>query len=54
MPGIPTAVLEALYTAYTTVQPPVHAKVLGKILFGKMLNTVFPNVGAASEHSKYH
>ena len=37
--------LDAIYAAYTTAQPPVHAKVLGKILFGKMLNTVFPNIG---------
>ena len=37
--------LEALYTAYTTSTPPVHAKLLGKILFAKMLNAVFPNVG---------
>ena len=37
--------LEVLYAAYTLAAPPVHAKVLGKILFGKMLNTVFPNVG---------
>ena len=26
-------------------RPPVHAKVIGKILFGKMLNAVFPNIG---------
>ena len=25
--------LEALYTAYTSCAPPVHAKILGKILF---------------------
>ena len=37
--------LETLYAAYTTAQPPVHAKLLGKILFGKMLNAVFPNIG---------
>jgi hypothetical protein len=37
--------LEALYTAYATTVPPVHAKVLGKILFGKMLNAIFPNIG---------
>jgi hypothetical protein len=37
--------LDALYTAYTTAAPPVHAKLLGKILFGKMLNAVFPNIG---------
>ena len=29
--------LEALYGAYVAASPPVHAKVLGKILFGKML-----------------
>ena len=37
--------LEALYTAYTSSAPPVHAKLLGKILFGKMLNAIFPNIG---------
>ena len=37
--------LEALHTAYTTSVPPVHTKVLGKILFGKMLNAVYANVG---------
>ena len=37
--------LEPLYTAYATSAPPVHAKVLGKILFAKMLNSVFPNIG---------
>jgi hypothetical protein len=37
--------LEALYTAYTTASPPVHSKLLGKILFAKMLNVVYPNVG---------
>ena len=37
--------LEALYTAYTSCVPSVHAKLLGKILFAKMLNVVYPNVG---------
>jgi hypothetical protein len=37
--------LEALYSAYTTAVPPVHAKTLGKILFGKMLNAVYPSIG---------
>ena len=37
--------LEILYVAYTTCVPPVHAKVLGKILFAKMLNAVYPNIG---------
>ena len=37
--------LEPLYTAYATSAPPVHAKPLGKILFAKMLNSVFPNIG---------
>ncbi len=37
--------LEVLYAAYTLAVPPVHAKLMGKILFGKMLNAVFPNVG---------
>ena len=37
--------LETLYVAYTTCVPPIHQKVLGKILFGKMLNAVYPNIG---------
>jgi hypothetical protein len=37
--------LEVLHTAYVSASPPVHAKTLGKILFGKMLNAVFPNIG---------
>ena len=37
--------LEALYSAYASAAPPVHARLLGKILFGKMLNAVFPNIG---------
>jgi hypothetical protein len=37
--------LEALYTAYTTATPPVHAKLLGKIKLAQMLNAVYPNIG---------
>jgi hypothetical protein len=37
--------LEALYSAYATTVPPVHTKLMGKILFAKMLNAVFPNIG---------
>ena len=37
--------LEALYTAYTSAQPPVHAKLLGKIKFGKMLGAVYVGIG---------
>ena len=37
--------LESLYTAYVTSAPPVHARVLGKTTFGKMLNSLFPNIG---------
>jgi hypothetical protein len=37
--------LEALYAAYAAASPPVHDKVLGKIMFAKMLNVAFPNVG---------
>jgi hypothetical protein len=37
--------LEVLHTAYASTVPPVHTKILGKILFGKMLNAVFPNIG---------
>ncbi len=28
-----------------TCAPPIHQKMLGKILFGKMLNEICPNVG---------
>jgi hypothetical protein len=37
--------LEALYSAYATASPPVHARLLGKTTFGKMLNAVYPHVG---------
>ena len=37
--------LEALYTSYTSAQPPVHAKLLGRNTFGKMLNSIYPNIG---------
>ena len=37
--------LEALHAAYTTASPPVHRRLLGKILFGKMLNGVYPGIG---------
>jgi hypothetical protein len=37
--------LDVLYASYVAASPPVHSKVIGKILFGKMLNAVFPNVG---------
>jgi hypothetical protein len=39
------AKLEALYGAYFSTAPPVHTKPLGKILFGKMLNAVYPTIG---------
>ena len=37
--------LEALHAAYCAASPPVHSKILGKILFGKLLNTIYPNIG---------
>ena len=37
--------LEALYTAYASAVPPVHTRPLGKILFAKMLASVYPNIG---------
>jgi hypothetical protein len=37
--------LEALHSAYTSAAQPIHQKALGKILFGKMLNAVYPNIG---------
>ena len=37
--------LEALYSAYATMVPSVHAKTLGRNKFAAMLNSVYPNVG---------
>ena len=37
--------LEALYAAYVSTAPPVHAKILGRNTFGKMLNAVYNNIG---------
>jgi hypothetical protein len=37
--------LEALYTAYTSANPPVHQKLLGKTTLGKLLGTVYPGIG---------
>jgi hypothetical protein len=37
--------LEALYSEYTTAVPPVHAKLLGRNTFAKMLNSVYANIG---------
>ena len=37
--------LDVLYTAYTTCAPPIHVKVLGKILFARMLIEICPNIG---------
>lgn len=37
--------LEALYAAYVSTAPPVHAKILGRNTFGKMLNAVYTNIG---------
>jgi hypothetical protein len=37
--------LEALFGAYTSSIPPVHAALLGKILFAKMLVSIYAGVG---------
>ena len=37
--------LDVLYSAYTASSPPVHQKQLGKILFGKMIQGVYPGIG---------
>jgi hypothetical protein len=37
--------LEVLHTAYASAIPPVHAKILGKILFAKLLDSAYPGVG---------
>ena len=37
--------LEALYATYATAVPQVHAKLMGKTTFGKMLVSVYPGIG---------
>jgi phage/plasmid-associated DNA primase len=37
--------LDALHSAYTTGVPPVHPRVLGKILFAKMLGEIYDGIG---------
>ena len=37
--------LEALHPTYATAVPQVHAKLMGKTTFGKMLSAVYPGVG---------
>jgi hypothetical protein len=37
--------LEALYSAYTSASPPVHARLMGKTTVGKMLGAVYPGIG---------
>ena len=37
--------LEALYASYVSATPPVHAKLLGRILFAKLLSAFYPNIG---------
>ncbi len=37
--------LMTLYAAYTTAVPSVHAKMLGRNTFAKMLNAVYQNIG---------
>jgi hypothetical protein len=37
--------LEALYAAYSSNAPPVHARVLGRNTFAQMLNSVYTNIG---------
>jgi len=37
--------LEALFCAYTSANPPVHQKALGKIKFAQMLSAVYPGIG---------
>jgi hypothetical protein len=37
--------LEDLYTAYIAMAPPVHAKVLGRNHFAKMLESIYPGIG---------
>jgi hypothetical protein len=37
--------LEALHTAYATAVPQVHARLMGKTTFGKMIVAVYPGIG---------
>ena len=37
--------LEALYAAYASAAPPVHAKVMGRNNFAKMLGAVYAGIG---------
>jgi hypothetical protein len=37
--------LSVLYAAYAAAVPPVHAKLLGRNTFGKILSEVYPNIG---------
>ena len=37
--------LEALFGAYTSANPPVHQKSLGKIKFAQLLSAVYPGIG---------
>ena len=39
------AKLEALHTTYATAVPQVHARILGKTTFGRMLVAVYPGIG---------
>jgi hypothetical protein len=42
--------LEALHGAYIASAPPVHQKVLGRNLFAKMLEHIYPGIGAHRGH----
>ncbi len=37
--------LERLFASYTSAAPPVHQRQLGKILFCKMLQGIYPGIG---------
>jgi hypothetical protein len=37
--------LDSLFGAYTSANPPVHARLMGKQAFGKMLGSVYPGIG---------
>jgi hypothetical protein len=37
--------LERLFASYTSAAPPVHQRQLGKILFCKMLQVIYPGIG---------
>ena len=38
--------LDVLYSAYSSMVPPVHTRVLGRNIFAKMLESIYTGIGA--------